>query len=240
MNHMFKQAVVLTVIALAGTPAVAQPQNMTGEEGHQSTTRPVTDQDSACKKDELSPACRPPVVPPYVSTYDGRQRTTPINSMSANAWTAPKRLTNGLLTPEEAGEMGDVYGSRLIPPDIQKIMSDPRIDPVTAYMLRQAARKPIGDWTMQQASEITQTIPTLIESGINLAKLQALYKFLGLDPNNLFEPQLSPNWQQTSTTYSAPNYAASSSTDCQADPSMMTVSEFMMCSSDNNPDENPN
>jgi len=28
-------------------------------------------------------------------------------------------------------------------------------------------------------------------SGIDLAKLQALYKFLGLDPNNLIEPQLS-------------------------------------------------
>jgi len=149
------------------------------------------------------------------------------------------RLANGLLTPQAAGEMGDFYGGRAIPPEIAQIIADPRIDPVTAYMLRQAARRPIGDWSMQEASNITQVIPTLVESGIAIVKLQALYKFLGLDPENLFEPQLSAGWQQNSTSFSAPNYAATSSTDCQADPSMMTVSVFMACAA-NSPDGSPN
>ena len=136
--------------------------------------------------------------------------------------------------------MGDVYGSRAIPPEIKQIMSDKRIDPITAYLLQQAARKPIGDWTMQQAAEITQILPTLVESGISVIDLEVLYKFLGLDPSNLYEPQLGADWQKSSTTFSAPNYASASSADCQADSSMMTVSQFVACSANNSQEGNAN
>jgi hypothetical protein len=128
--------------------------------------------------------------------------------------------------------MGDLFGGRSIPPDILKVLGDPRIDPVTAYMVWQAVRRPLEEWTMRQLQEITTVLPTLAETGMPMAQVQALYKFIGLDPGDVFHPQLGQDWQDRSTQYdksSSAAVAAISSADCQGDTSQMTVATFQSC-----------
>jgi hypothetical protein len=128
--------------------------------------------------------------------------------------------------------LGDQYGGRAIPPQILKILADPRIDPITAYLVWQAARKPLDDWTLTQLQDITATLPTLAETGMPISDIQALYQFLGLDPGDIFNPQLGQDWQTGSTRFdpnSAGAVAAISSADCQADPGQMTVATYRSC-----------
>ncbi len=135
---------------------------------------------------------------------------------------------------QQRAAMGDQFGGRSIPPDILKIMADPRIEPVVAYILWQAARKPIEEWTLQQLQDITAIIPTLPETGMPMSQIQALYKYLGLDPSDVFNPQLGADWQANSTRFErsgAGAVAAISSADCQTDPAEMTVAMFQSCQS---------
>ena len=130
--------------------------------------------------------------------------------------------------------MGDQFGGRVIPPEIVKILADQRIEPVIAYMVWQAARKPLEEWTVRQLQEITAMLPTLAETGMPMQQVQALYKFLGLDQDDVFNPQLGQDWQSRSTSFDATStaaVAAISSADCQADPSQMTVATFQSCQS---------
>lgn len=153
----------------------------------------------------------------------------------AKAGTAP--ATPALLPPAAAAEMGDILGARPIPPPVLAVLTDPHIDPVTAYLLRQAARQPIERWTMQLLFQITSLVPTLAETGIAVPRLQALYKFLGLDPSNLFRPRLGQDWQTRSSSFDPRNGAAFASPTCAAaistgsngDISLMTVGEFAAC-----------
>ncbi len=130
--------------------------------------------------------------------------------------------------------MGDLFGGRTIPPNILKILADPRIEPVIAYIVWQAARRPMEEWTLRQLQEITTMLPTLAETGMPMAEIQALYKFLGLNPGDVFHPQLARGWQNRSTAFdksSAAAVAAISSADCQTDPGQMTVAMFQSCQS---------
>ncbi len=150
----------------------------------------------------------------------------------ARQTTAPKPPAPDQAAQQRAAALGDLAGGRYIPKGILEILADPRIDPNIAYILWQTARKPIADWTLNELFFVTQNAPTLVEAGIPAQKLQTLYQFLGLDPADLFYPQLGPNWQSRSTAFdpsSAANVGAISSAECQGDPGMMTVATFQAC-----------
>ena len=144
---------------------------------------------------------------------------------------------NGAIAPNQAAAeaaqraaIGDVAGGRKIPTLVLSILADPRIDPVIAYLLWQAARRPIGDWTVSQYLEITHIVPTLVETGMNVLELEVLYKYLGLDPGRLFQPQLEKNWQSASTSFDARlNVAAVSSAVCQMPAQHMTIATYQSC-----------
>ncbi len=143
---------------------------------------------------------------------------------------------HGALTPAQQLALqlaiGDEYGGRTIPAPVIKILSDPRVEPITAYIVWQAARKPLDQWTLKQLQDVTATLPTLAETGIPIGEIQELYKFLDLDPGDIFNPQLGQDWQERSTRFdpnSTAAVAAISSVDCQTDPSVMTVGTFRAC-----------
>lgn len=217
---------------------------------------------AACGPGNPSTACRPPVAPPVGaprvaacapgnSSVGCRPPGAPPPRQSAQvappAWRPgagqPNRATGSGgrhgPPPSAAQErviqqaaMGDQFGGRIIPPDIRKILADRRIEPITAYLLWQAARRPIEEWTMRQLQDLTSTLPTLIEAGIPLEQVQTLYKFLELDPNEVFNPQFGQDWQTRSTRFDPTSTAAVaeiSTADCQTDPGMMTVATFRSC-----------
>jgi hypothetical protein len=167
----------------------------------------------------------------------------PLFVMAGASWAQPASLpgATAVESPDQAQErasqqaaMGDLFGGRSIPPNILKIMADPRIEPVIAYFVWQAARKPIEEWTVEQFQEITAMIPTLPETGMPIAEIQALYEFLGLDPSDIFNPQLGNDWQNVSTGFdrsSAAAVSAISSADCQAKPAEMTIATLRSCQS---------
>ena len=87
--------------------------------------------------------------------------------------------------------------------------------------------------------EITSLLPTLTESGLPLAEMQALYRFLGLDPDDLFSPKFGEPWQARSTRFqtgTSAMVAAISSNACNADAIEMTVATFRSCQAGGEPD----
>jgi hypothetical protein len=134
----------------------------------------------------------------------------------------------------EHAAVGDEAGGRYIPKPILDILADPHLDPNVAYMLWQLSKRPVGDWTMGELSFVAQIVPTALEAAIPVVKIQTLYQFWGLDPSDVFNVSLSPNWQSQSTAFSnadAGNVAAISAAECQVDVSQMTVSTFKACTS---------
>jgi len=128
--------------------------------------------------------------------------------------------------------LGDSAGGRYIPKPVLDILGDPHIDPNIAYMLWQLSRRSVGDWTMAELSFVAQMAPTLLEADISVVRIQTLYRFWGLDPSDIFNISLAPNWQSQSTAFStndAGNVAAISTSECQVDISQMTVSTFKSC-----------
>lgn len=135
-------------------------------------------------------------------------------------------------TTQQRAATGDVAGGKVIPKSILEILADPHIDPNVAYILWQTSRKPIEDWTMKELAFVTQAAPTLVEARVPYKKIQLLYAFWGLDPDDVFNPRLGPQWQSQSTAYnprSASNVGAISSADCQIDVSQMTVATYRAC-----------
>ena len=171
--------------------------------------------------DVLDPAMVPAANPPIQGTAPGVRRAgAPLDPAQARVL--------------QQAAMGDQFGGRAIPPDILKILADPRIEPITAYIVWQAARKPLEEWTVQQLQDITAVLPTLAETGMPMPQIQALYKFLELDPDDVFHPQFGQDWQTRSTRFdpsSGAAVAAISSADCQADPGQMTVATLQSCQS---------
>ena len=75
-------------------------------------------------------------------------------------------------------------------------------------------------------------VPTLAVTGMPMPQIQALYQFLGLDPSDVFNPQLGQDWQNRSTRFDKSSdaaVAAISSADCQTDPGQMTVAMLQSC-----------
>lgn len=163
------------------------------------------------------PAVTAAVKPPIV------RRTTPGQATG----TAPQ---NAGQAAEQRAAMGDLSGGRQIPALVLRILADPRIDPTTAYILWQAARRPLDEWTIGELTQIMQITPTLVETGMNPAALRVLYEFLGLDPNDLFNTQLGQDWQGRSTAFNPGlNQAAISAAECQVPMEDMTVGTFKAC-----------
>jgi hypothetical protein len=134
---------------------------------------------------------------------------------------------------QQGDVLSDVAGGRVIPKPIVDILADPRIDPIIAYILWQLSRKTMDEWTLSELGFVGQAAPTLAEAGITVGQLQTLYKFWGLDPDDVFNPSLPANWQSRSTAFdprSAAAVAAISSAECQVDISQMTVATFRSCS----------
>lgn len=197
---------------------------------------------AACMLGKPAAGCRPAAAKP--SKRAPASQTPPNRTQADQTQAGPAQAgsaqANQALADHERDRaqqqaaLGDMFGGRTIPPKILKIMANPRIEPVVAYMVWQAARKPIDEWTLRQLQEITAIIPTLPETGMPMSDIQALYKYLGLDPSDVFNPQLGNNWQDNSTRFdrsSAAAVAAVSSADCQTDPGEMTVATFRSCRS---------
>ena len=194
----------------------------------------------ACAPGNSSPACQTPparVARPVARAAAPVPRPGPALS---NGWSRGNGNGHNPAGPPNQAQqramqqaaMGDQFGGRIIPPDILKILADRRIEPITAYLLWQAARKPMEEWTMRQLQDLTATLPTLVETGMALAEIQELYKFLELDPGDVFTPQFGQDWQTRSTRFDATSTAAVaeiSSADCQADPGLMTVATYRSC-----------
>ena len=131
----------------------------------------------------------------------------------------------------------DITGARFVPPAIMAFLNDPRIDPLTRAFLHSVAAKPTDDWTLQELNMVMQLVPTLTEMQISTATLSEFYEFLGLDPTQLFTPQLG-NWQQQSTGFDARSYIATQQAECfyllghgeTLDPTQVTVGQAAACS----------
>jgi hypothetical protein len=157
----------------------------------------------------------------------------PINQQSPPAAIGPPPLAGQMsATQEQAIAGGDIAGGRVIPDPILKILANPHIDPDIAYILWQLSRRPLDDWTLAELGFVGQIAPMLVESALPIEQVQLLYKFWGLDPNNVFNPSLPSNWQSQSTAfnpYNAATVSAISSAECQVDPSQMLMSTFRSC-----------
>jgi hypothetical protein len=128
--------------------------------------------------------------------------------------------------------IGDTAGGKFIPQPILDVLADPHLDPNVAYLLWQLSRKPIADWTLAELGFVAQITPTLLEANISVTKIQMLYQFWGLDPNDVFNVSLGANWQSQSTAFSnstAGNVAAISAAECQVDLGQQTVATFEAC-----------
>lgn len=132
----------------------------------------------------------------------------------------------------------DVLERRFIPPKIMAFLDDPRISPETRAFLLAMAAKPTGDWTLSQAQMVMQLVPTLTELHIPTIVLSEFYDFLGLDPTELFQPQLGKSWQQQSTALDKNDIAAVEQAQCFAllgygeipDPTQVTLNAIAACS----------
>jgi hypothetical protein len=143
----------------------------------------------------------------------------------------PPRAPRQAADPQHA-TMGDVSGGQFIPQPVLAILADPRIDPDVAYMLWQLSRRPLDSWKLSELAFVGQIAPTEVEAGLSITKMQTLYQFWGLDPNDVFNPSLGANWQSKSTAYSpdsATSVGAISSADCQVDASQMTLGTYRSC-----------
>ncbi len=158
----------------------------------------------------------------------------PAPSRAGPSRTGPPRTEANAeaLAAQRRAAIGDVTGGRFIPTPILAVLADPRIDPNIAYILWQTTRKSLGDWRLSELNFVIQAMPTLAEAGIPVESLQALYGFMGLDPEDLFNPKPALDWQSQSTAFdnsTAASVNAISSADCQGDPSHLTVAAFQAC-----------
>ena len=102
--------------------------------------------------------------------------------------------------------------------------------------LRGLAAKPTEEWTQGELRTVVQLVPSLTEMAIPTRKLSDFYEFLGLDPSELFEPQLG-NWQTSSVGFDQKNYDAVQQAQClyllgygeNIDPSSVKLKDLAAC-----------
>lgn len=158
----------------------------------------------------------------------GQADATTITPQTGAAPAAPKPPNPS----QRQAAVGDFSGGQFIPPQVLKVLGDPRMDPDVAYMLWQLSRRPLDDWTLSELAFVAQIGPTEVEAGLPIEEVQILYQFWGLDPSDVFNPTLGANWQSKSTAYSnqsATSVAAISTAECQVDASQMTLGAYRSC-----------
>nr|WP_294543434.1 hypothetical protein [uncultured Rhodopila sp.] len=141
--------------------------------------------------------------------------------------------------PKPQRRTDDVKGTRYVPPAIQAFLADRRLDPYTRAFLRGLAAKPTEQWTQGELPTVTQLVPSLTEMAIPTRKLSDFYEFLGLRPDELFEPQLG-NWQTKSIGFDQRNYDAVQQAQCfyllgygeNIDPSSVKLKDLAACTTD--------
>ena len=132
----------------------------------------------------------------------------------------------------------DVFNRRFVPPGIMAFLDDRRLSAYTRSFLLDMARKPVADWTLAEAQMLTSVVPTLTEMKIPTRMLSEFYEFLGLDPTQLFTPQLGTDWQNQSVQFDKQNVSAQQQTDClqllgvgqSVDPAQVTLGQMAACS----------
>jgi hypothetical protein len=152
----------------------------------------------------------------------------------------PGLITPRLTTPPPPvalprPDMDDVRARRLVPPSIVRMLNDRRVDPNTRAYLIGMAGKPNDEWTLADLQTLSILVPTLTEVNITEAALKDFYQFLGLDPTDLFNPQIGGNWQVSSTLGDRRNFAKVSfacidlQRTAQRDPSTVKVEDLLAC-----------
>lgn len=226
MTYQTRAAALLLLPLLTGGSGWAKPVALPG--GISSSGRILLV--AACVRGNLAPDCQSLVkrAPPNGSPTGVMGKA----GLEANRPRAAQPANHAQERALQQAAMGDLFGGRPIPPNILKILADPRIEPVTAYIVWQAARRPIEEWTVRQLQDIMAIVPTLVETGMPMPQIQALYQYLGLDPSDVFNPNLGQDWQDQSTRFDKTGsaaVAAISSSDCQTDSGQMTVATFQSC-----------
>lgn len=146
---------------------------------------------------------------------------------------AQPRLTAAQRALARNAAIGDMVGTRPVPEIIKNILANPRIDPNIAYMLWKAASVPTKDWTMGQLKTIVAVVPLLTYHGLSTISLKVLYKFMGFNTKNLFQPlKIELPWQVRSILFD-PHLGASptsiSSAKCQRPLNELTVGTYIAC-----------
>lgn len=203
--------ILLAALALLGAEPAAAQQRLPGQPGVPAVTCGPSNNSRACQ--ELRQAAPGGSIPGLV----------------APRLPMPPSIRLGLPT-------GDMQPRRIIPPSIMRLLDDPRVDPATRAILLTIAGKPNDEWTLADLQLVTAIVPTLAEMHIATARLSEFYEFLGLDPANLFEPQLGATWQASSTINDPRNYARIRAgcidlqRAAQRDPSSVRVEALLACS----------
>ncbi len=204
-------SVSLTLAAILTAPAMAQ-QSLPGQPGVPAIT---------CGPSNNSPACQ------------DIRRAVPGGFIPG---VVARPIDRPAPTPLPRPDMDDVRAQRLIPPGVRQFLHDPRIDPVSRAFLMGIAGKDRDAWTMHDYQMISALVPTLTEMRISTATLSAFYEFIGLDPSNLFEPQLGEGWQIASTPFDPRtrfrrnSRCASLSQAARADATAVRLKDLLTCS----------
>jgi hypothetical protein len=210
-----------TVWLAAGWLALAQPLAAQQPQSNSNPPHPTQTLPSAVQRDKTWQTCLPgDTSKGCMARHATIQRVVP----------APTSL---VIKPLEYG----VVEPRFLPPKIVAFLNDPRIDPQTRGFLEMVAVKPTKDWTLGQLNMVLQVVPTLTEMMISTAALSDFYEFLGLDPSQLFEPQLG-NWQEGGSAFDMRNYDSTQQAQClyllgvaeNPDPSSVTLDNLASCS----------
>jgi hypothetical protein len=199
-------ALASVLLVLAAAPAASAPARPAASSAASTRDTSATATDLAASAQSPAPSPAPPAPPhrPQRPAIDAAQRSI----------------------------IGDVAGGRFVPPQILTILADRHFDPDVAFILWQLSRRELDDWTISELALVAQVAPTEVEAGVPIVELQTLYKFWGLDPSDVFNPSLGPNWQSQSTAYSpdsAARVGAISTAECQVGISQMTLGTYRSC-----------
>jgi hypothetical protein len=220
--HRTLREVVASAIWMAvGLLALAQPLAAQPIRTSNNPPNPAHTLPSVVGRGKLAPACLP---------GDTSKNCAARHATIQRVIPAP---TTMVYKPREYG----VGEPRFVPPKIVALLHDRRIDPQTRAFLEMVAVKPTKRWTLGELAIVQQLVPTLTEMMIPTAQLSDFYAFLGLNPTQLFVPQLA-DWQNGTTAFDARNYDSTQQAQClyllgvgeNPDPSSVTLGELAACS----------
>lgn len=134
-----------------------------------------------------------------------------------------------------APSASDITGGRFVPPAVVQALSTPRVDPDTRALILALAARPFDSWSVADLTAITAIAPVLVEVGVPERALRELYEALGMDPGNLFDPQLGNAWQAPQNEFDPRNnrrrqgVCPQLSTAVRLDPASVRVQDLILC-----------